>query len=124
MLFQTTNSLDIFNIPCFGINIKQTVVYGQFQHVLNRYWFALIIHPNGRHIVQFACLILRYNRQCVQPSLWKSVLLISKPDNHPFNEMVIEHLLYNPSLPLILAGQLSIAGQKLLTLIIVFKSVG
>ena len=56
MLFQTTNSLDIVNIPCFEINIKQNSVYGQFQHEFIQYWFALIIHPDRRHSAQCACL--------------------------------------------------------------------
>ena len=56
LLFQTTNSLDIVNIPCFEINIKQNSVYGQFQHEFIQYWFALIIHPDRRHSAQCACL--------------------------------------------------------------------
>ena len=31
-VFQTTNSLDMVNIPCFEIYVNQNSVYGQFQH--------------------------------------------------------------------------------------------
>ena len=58
-VFQTTNSLDMVNIPCFEKKrINQNTVYGQFQHEFIQYWFALIIHPDRRHSVQFACLAL------------------------------------------------------------------
>ena len=59
-----------------------------------------------------------YNTTTIQMgfSLLEFVLLIFKLGNHPFNEMVNKPLFYFLSLPLLLAGQLSIAGRMMLTL--------
>ena len=47
IVFQTTASLDMVNIPCFEIHINQNSVYGQFWHEFIQYWFALIIFLIG-----------------------------------------------------------------------------
>ena len=78
--------------------------------------YSLIKHADRGHSIEFACLVFKCNWQCVQPSLLKFALLIFKLDDHPFNEMVIKPLLYILSLPLVLAGQLSIDGRRMLIL--------
>ena len=59
-----------------------------------------------------------YNTTTIQMgfSLLEFVLLISKVENHPFNEMVNKPLFNILSLPLLLARQLSIARRMMLTL--------
>ena len=49
------------------------------------------MHPDRRQSINFACLVLKYNRQCVQSSLLEFVFLIPKLDYNPLNEMVIRH---------------------------------
>ena len=60
------------------------------QHEFIEYWFVLIMHPDRRQSIHFACLVLLYNQQCVQSSLLEFVFLISKLYYHPLNEMVIK----------------------------------
>ena len=63
-----------------------------------------IMQLDRRQSIAFACLVLKYNRLCVQSSLLEFVFLISKLDYHPLNEMVIKPLFYILCLSLILAG--------------------
>ena len=89
-VFQTTHILDMVNVQFFEVHMNRNSVYGQFQHEFIQFWFALIIHPDRRNSVQFACLALNFNRQCVQPNFLYFVLLVSKFDKIPFNQMVIK----------------------------------
>ena len=50
------------------------------------------MHPDKTQSIRLACLVLKYNRQCVQSSLLEFVFLISKLDYHPLYEMVIKPL--------------------------------
>ena len=61
----------------------------------------------------FCLPVLKYSRQCVELGLLEFVLLISKLDYHPLNEMVIKPLFNILCLSLILAGQFLIAGENL-----------